>query len=152
MFDKLISSHYVYHHKLLRGFSQKCATMYKEATGDSWKQRVCKNNAVIPPGDAVTCRRRWSSCHFLHCELEYLEATNWIDALERTQWDRSRSKSSLNKTKGISHGIKVWKGAMNVSCHPATDIKDINIVCKEKKLPFEVLRAKTVGEKGRGSR
>lgn len=27
---------------------------------------------------------------------------------------------------------------MNVLCHPATDIKGINIVCKEKKPPFEV--------------
>lgn len=41
---------------------------------------------------------------------------------------------------------------MNVLWQPATDIKDINIVCKEKNPPFEVLRAKTVGEKGRGSR
>lgn len=29
---------------------------------------------------------------------------------------------------------------MNVLCHPATDIKDINIVCKEKNPLFEVLR------------
>lgn len=36
---------------------------------------------------------------------------------------------------------------MNVLCHPATDIKDINIVCKDKNPLFEVLRAKTERER-----
>ena len=37
---------------------------------------------------------------------------------------------------------------MNVLCHPATDIKDINIVCKEKNLPFEVLWERQWERKG----
>lgn len=36
---------------------------------------------------------------------------------------------------------------MKVLCHPAVDINGINIVCKEKKPSFEVLRAKS-GESG----
>lgn len=58
----------------------------------------------------------------------------------------------LNKTKGISHEIKVQEDAMNVLCLQATDIKDINIVCKEENPLFEVSKAKTVGEKGREGR
>lgn len=59
---------------------------------------------------------------------------------------------SLNKTKGISHEIKVREDAMNVLCLQATDIKDINIVCKEENPLFEVSKAKTVEEKGREGR
>lgn len=59
------------------------------------------------------------------------------------------SRSSLNKTKGISQEITVWKGAMNVSCHPVTDIKAINIECKEEKALVWSLESKDSGrEKG----
>lgn len=41
---------------------------------------------------------------------------------------------------------------MNVSCLPATDIKGINIVCKEKIPLSEVSRAMTVEEKKEGGK